>query len=932
MTDEVNIRWKVDDRELDASAKKVQGFGPSANQAMKEAGGGITGLLGGISQLGFGIFGLQQTFNGLKGAIGGLFSSNVGFEQMEVQFKVLLGSADAAKARMNELAIFAKDTPFELPNVVKASKVLQTFGGDALATGQGLTLVGDVAAGVGVNIDELAMWFGRLYDGLKSGRPVGEAMMRLQELGAVSGTTRSQIEAMQAAGVDGEVVWQTFAGSMGKYSGMMKEQSQTVGGALSNISDGFNMMKRNLMQGLFEAAKPGIMAFATWLGSDGVQGAVKSAGEAIGEFVTTGVKGLVAGFQMLAEPVGKFIGWLKDSAIGDFVRQNKELVAAMLAYGPVGAGIVLLKEHWDKVKDAAGFARDTFLDVKDSLSGIFDGFDIGTKFTDLKASISDIGLEDFIALWEKLKDALQPAIDVLKPLAEDVLVSLKDAVEPITKAFKEDLVPALVSLQPAGEALLPLLEGIGKLLGITLVAALAVLLVSLKILIEVLAVGIVAAIKVLSVAIIAVGDVIKTLAPIVTGVVNAIVPAIKGMADQGKAAFDALSDVVRAFAFVWPPILAAVNTFMDAFKLAWEVFKTTVTTAFDLVKVYLETGFGVLKGLFNTFIGVLTGDWKQAWDGVKQIVESVWEGIKGVVRIGLDALQSIFTNWFPAMKQVGHDLIQGIRDGLEAAWHMLPGKIQEIGMAIPGMLGNVTDWLVNVGWDLIRGLVNGITAAANTILQSTLEWVTSKIPSWKGPADKDAVLLYPTGRLIIGGLAAGISDAANDTLKPQLDQLGRDIATDFKTTVQTAIGDAYKDVPEYVKKLSPAAGYGGSPSNAGPYVPYDTPQYIGGGQYGASVADSKTLPIGTYNASTNLTWTGTGWIQGNSWKPGDMNTLELQKFWDEQVHQHQRLDPTTGRIVVQIGSVTVKDENAAQGVGSNIGYGLQSQLGSQGVA
>ncbi len=41
------------------------------------------------------------------------------------------------------------------------------------------------------------MWIGRLYDGLQSGRPVGEAMMRLQELGVISGDTRNQIENLQ---------------------------------------------------------------------------------------------------------------------------------------------------------------------------------------------------------------------------------------------------------------------------------------------------------------------------------------------------------------------------------------------------------------------------------------------------------------------------------------------------------------------------------------------------------------------------------------------------------------------------------------------------------------------------------------------------------------------------------------------------------------
>jgi hypothetical protein len=43
-------------------------------------------------------------------------------------------------------------------------------------------------------------------------------------------------------------------------------------------------------------------------------------------------------------------------------------------------------------------------------------------------------------------------------------------------------------------------------------------------------------------------------------------------------------------------------------------------------------------------------------------------------------------------------------------------------------------------------------------VKSILGSVTNLIPDWKGPAERDAVLLRPAGGLIMGGLVDGIED------------------------------------------------------------------------------------------------------------------------------------------------------------------------------
>lgn len=179
-------------------------------------------------------------------------------EDLQASFTTLLGGAGEAKYRLEELAKFASSTPFELPEVARASRVLETLTQGALATGSGLRMVGDVAAVTQQPIEELAMWIGRLYDGLQSGRSVGEATMRLQELGVMSGQVRSKIEDMQAAGHRGEAVWQVAAGSFGKFAGEMERRSKTLSGSMSNLSDSLS----GLARAAYEPNLPGLAAGA----------------------------------------------------------------------------------------------------------------------------------------------------------------------------------------------------------------------------------------------------------------------------------------------------------------------------------------------------------------------------------------------------------------------------------------------------------------------------------------------------------------------------------------------------------------------------------------------------------------------------------------------------------------------------------------------
>ncbi len=188
-------------------------------------------------------------------------------QNMTTAFETLLGSRGKADARLDELTAFAGQTPFTRDEIFESSRVLQVFTGNALSTTEGMKLVGDVAAGVQRPFSEVALWMGRLYDGIKSGRPIGDATAALQEMGAISGDARGKLENLAKSGKDISKTWPEVTKEFGKYNDMMIKMSDN----LANLFLGVKSFINNSIlmpwgKGLAAAFQPALEAFRTWRG------------------------------------------------------------------------------------------------------------------------------------------------------------------------------------------------------------------------------------------------------------------------------------------------------------------------------------------------------------------------------------------------------------------------------------------------------------------------------------------------------------------------------------------------------------------------------------------------------------------------------------------------------------------------------------------
>lgn len=118
---------------------------------------GLTSAMQGVGTAG------AVAFGGLSLLTAGVVKAGADFEQTEVAFRTMLGSADLAQKTLADLAEFASKTPFELPQLEQASKQLLAYGTTAEELIPTMKMLGDITAGVGMDkLPQLILAFGQV--------------------------------------------------------------------------------------------------------------------------------------------------------------------------------------------------------------------------------------------------------------------------------------------------------------------------------------------------------------------------------------------------------------------------------------------------------------------------------------------------------------------------------------------------------------------------------------------------------------------------------------------------------------------------------------------------------------------------------------------------------------------------------------------------
>lgn len=260
----LQVRVETDARSALSTLRNVEKQAKSTADALDglgKSGDGLSGAVGGASDLLMMLPGIG-TAAGLAGkALSALsapvrdvvsrgFSYRSMWEQAEIGFTTMLGSAEAARKQLGDLATFAEKTPFEFPDTITGARRLMALGFAAKDVIPMLTAVGDATAALGGNADMLDRMTMALGQMRTKGKVSAEEMMQLAEAGvpawellakAIGKTVKETMKLSEAGRLDGAAASQLIAIQLEKrYAGLMARQSATLQGRQSSLQDIYN--------------------------------------------------------------------------------------------------------------------------------------------------------------------------------------------------------------------------------------------------------------------------------------------------------------------------------------------------------------------------------------------------------------------------------------------------------------------------------------------------------------------------------------------------------------------------------------------------------------------------------------------------------------------------------------------------------------------
>lgn len=177
-------------------------------------------------------------------------SSASNFETLGIQLEILTGSAEKGKQLFQELATFSAQTPFELPDIVQATRTLL---GSNIALKDVVTttkMLGDVSAGSGADIKSLAVVYGQVAGMTKL---QGQDAMQFVSNGIpiwalLQKATGKSIDQLRELASDGKISFDIVNKALtqateknGMYFQATQKLSKSLGGLYSTLKDNVNI-------------------------------------------------------------------------------------------------------------------------------------------------------------------------------------------------------------------------------------------------------------------------------------------------------------------------------------------------------------------------------------------------------------------------------------------------------------------------------------------------------------------------------------------------------------------------------------------------------------------------------------------------------------------------------------------------------------------
>lgn len=217
---------------------------PTAGEGMSSLFQRVTGDAHMLSAALLGGLGFEQLTSSI-------FNTRSQFQQLEISFNTMLGSADKSKQLMDELIQTAAHTPFDMSSITGGAKQLLAYGTEAKDVNKTLVQLGDIASGLNIPLGDLVYLYGTtvsqgrmftmdLRQFMDRGVPLAE------ELGKILHQNTTEVQESVSKGkVTSDIFKEAIANMTqagGRFGGLMEQQSKTLEGQWSSIGDSIQQM------------------------------------------------------------------------------------------------------------------------------------------------------------------------------------------------------------------------------------------------------------------------------------------------------------------------------------------------------------------------------------------------------------------------------------------------------------------------------------------------------------------------------------------------------------------------------------------------------------------------------------------------------------------------------------------------------------------
>lgn len=385
---------------------------------------------------------LKRTILGVVAAVGAfqigraLINTIREFERLRAVLKTVEGGAEAGARAFELIRKFTATTPFQLQEVTKAFLVLRNTG--IAVTEERLIAFGNVAAATGKSIEQFA-------------EAVADAAVkefeRLKEFGVLvrneGDTLRVSFQGTTTVIANTRDAVVSFLEEIGnsKFAGALEEQSKTLNGVLSNISDQFSFLAFQIGEGGLRQALTDLAKRFLNVSAVGSETAAK-----LGQVLGNAVRKAGSAFIFLLENIEAVGTALTALAILKAVSLLGGLATAVTALGGVFKALRLAAiTTWAAVLGPITIVGLAIASVIAFVASLAAGFVFLTTKTKPLADINATFKETLGAIAKIIKDKVLSAVDSMKKAFNDFKNTLPDIGQIVAGVFNK-MVAIFVSL------------------------------------------------------------------------------------------------------------------------------------------------------------------------------------------------------------------------------------------------------------------------------------------------------------------------------------------------------------------------------------------------------------------------------------------------------------------------------------------------------